>query len=146
IARLTNYGEYLEKHPPQHEAQIIENSSWSCSHGVGRWRENCGCNSGAGNGWNQEWRGPLRTSLDWLRKTVMPFYEQRSATFFSDAWKARNEYIGPILDRSTETLNRFFAENASHELSREERVTALEFMEMQRHAMLMYTSCGWFFD
>ena len=146
IARLTNYGEYLEKHPPQHEAQIIENSSWSCSHGVGRWRENCGCNSGAGSGWNQEWRGPLRGALDWLRDSVMPLYEQRAAAFFTDVWKARNEYVAVILDRSTESLDRFFAENASHQLSHEERVAALELLEIQRHAMLMYTSCGWFFD
>src|SRR5437660_2359729 len=146
IARLTNYGEYLEKHPPQHEAQIIENSSWSCSHGVGRWRENCGCNSGAASGWTQEWREPLRNALDWLRDTVMPFYEQRAAAFFADVWKARNEYVGVILDRSTETLDRFFAENASHELSQDDRVAALELLEMQRYAMLMYTSCGWFFD
>ena len=146
IARLTNYGEYLEKHPPQHEAQIVENSSWSCSHGVGRWRENCGCNSGASNGWNQEWRGPLRSALDWLRDTVMPFYEQRASAFFYDVWKTRNAYVGVILDRSSESVGRFFTENSSHELSREERVTALELLEMQRHAMLMYTSCGWFFD
>jgi hypothetical protein len=145
IAKLTNYGEYLEKHPPQHEAQIIENSSWSCSHGVGRWRENCGCAAG-GNGWNQNWRGPLRESLDWLRDTVMPLYEQRAGEFFADAWKARNEYINVVLDRSDEGLKRFFEENASRELSAEERVIALELLEMQRHAMLMYTSCGWFFD
>ena len=140
IARLTNYGEYLEKHPPQHEAQIVENSSWSCLHGVGRWRENCGCNSGGNSGWTQEWRGPLRNSLDWLRERVMPFYEQRAAVFFADAWRARNEYIAAILDRSSESIDRFLTENASHGLSGEERVTALELLEMQRHAMLMYTS------
>ena len=146
IAKLTNYGEYLEKHPPQHEAQIIENSSWSCSHGVARWRENCGCNSGASNGWNQEWRTPLRNALDWLRDTALPFYEQRAAIFFADVWKARNEYISVILDRSSESVDRFLAQNASHQVSGEERVTALELLEMERHAMLMYTSCGWFFD
>src|SRR6185437_3838009 len=74
IAKLTNYGEYLEKHPPEQEAQIFENTSWSCSHGVGRWKENCGCSSGGHAGWNQEWRGPLRQSLDWLRDSVMPLY------------------------------------------------------------------------
>lgn len=146
IAQLTNYGEYLEKHPPQHEAQIIENSAWSCSHGVGRWREDCGCNSGGRNDWNQNWRGPLRESLDWLRDSVAPLFERRESELFQDAWKARNEYIGLIVDRSSESLERFFAANASHELSREERVAALELLEMQRHAMLMYTSCGWFFD
>lgn len=146
IARLTNYGEYLEKHPPQHEAQIVENSAWSCSHGVGRWRENCGCNSGGNPGWNQNWRAPLRAALDWLRDTVTPFYEQSAAAFFEDVWKARNEYIDVIVERSAENLNRFFAANSARGLSHDERVTALELLELQRHAMLMYTSCGWFFD
>ena len=146
IARLTNYGEYLEKHPPQHEAQIIENSAWSCSHGVGRWRENCGCNSGGNAGWNQNWRAPLRSALDWLRDTVAPFYEQAAAAFFENVWRARNEYIGVIVERSAENLDRFFAANSTRELSHGERVTALELLELQRHAMLMYTSCGWFFD
>ena len=145
IARLTNYGEYLEKYPAQHEVQIIENSAWSCSHGVGRWRDDCGCNSGRA-GWNQSWRAPLRQALDWLRDTAVLLYEERARSFFPDIWKARNEYIGLILDRSTDSLDHFFAENASRELSKEERVTALELLEAQRHAMLMYTSCGWFFD
>jgi alpha-amylase/alpha-mannosidase (GH57 family) len=146
IAKLTNYGEYLEKHPPQLEAQIVENSSWSCSHGVGRWRENCGCNTGGHSDWNQNWRRPLRQSLDWLRDAVTPLYEQRGPALFKDIWKARNGYINVILDRSAESRNRFFAENAAHELSHEEQVIAFELLEMQRHAMLMYTSCGWFFD
>jgi alpha-amylase/alpha-mannosidase (GH57 family) len=146
IAKLTNYGEYLEKHPPQHEAQIIENSAWSCSHSVGRWRENCGCSSGGREGWNQNWRGPLRQALDWLRDTTIALYEQLASAFFSDVWKARDEYVGVILDRSRETRQRFFAANAMRDLSRDEQVIALELLEMQRHAMLMYTSCGWFFD
>ena len=146
MAKLTNYGEYLEKHPPEHEAQVVENSAWSCSHGVGRWRENCGCNSGGHGDWNQSWRGPLRQSLDWLRDAVMPLYEQRASALFKDPWKARNDYIGVIVDRSEDSRYRFFAENASRELTHEEVVNALELLEMQRHAMLMYTSCGWFFD
>jgi alpha-amylase/alpha-mannosidase (GH57 family) len=146
IAKLTNYGEYLEKHPPQHEAQIIENSAWSCSHSVGRWRENCGCSSGGREGWNQNWRGPLRQALDWLRDTTIALYEQLASAFFSDVWKARDEYVGVILDRSRETRQRFFAANAMRDLSRDEQLIALELLEMQRHAMLMYTSCGWFFD
>ncbi|HEX4663422.1 MAG TPA: DUF3536 domain-containing protein, partial [Terriglobales bacterium] len=146
IAKLTNYGEYLEKHPPQHEAQIIENSAWSCSHGVGRWRENCGCSSGGRAGWDQTWRGPLRQALDWLRDTTIALYEQLASAFFRDVWKARDEYVGVILDRSLESRQRFFAANATRDLSRDEQVIALELLEMQRHAMLMYTSCGWFFD
>jgi hypothetical protein len=146
IAKLTNYGEYLEKHPPEHEAQIIEKSAWSCSHGVGRWFENCGCNSGGHGDWNQNWRGPLRQSLDWLRDTVMSLYEQRGSQLFHDVWKARNDYVRVILDRSPENLGRFFAEHGIHDLTHKERIAALDLLEMQRHAMLMYTSCGWFFD
>ncbi len=146
IAKLTNYGEYLEKHPPQHEVQIIEKSAWSCSHGVGRWFENCGCNSGGHGDWNQNWRGPLRQSLDWLRDTVISLYEHRGSQLFQDVWSARNQYIRVILDRSHENLDGFFEENANHELTHDEQIAALDLLEMQRHAMLMYTSCGWFFD
>jgi hypothetical protein len=113
---------------------------------VGRWRENCGCSSGGREGWNQNWRGPLRQALDWLRDTTIALYEQLASAFFSDVWKARDEYVGVILDRSRETRQRFFAANAMRDLSRDEQLIALELLEMQRHAMLMYTSCGWFFD
>src|SRR5262249_40040410 len=74
-ARLTNYAQYLEHHLPTHEVAIIEQTSWSCSHGIERWRSNCTCNSGRA-GWNQEWRGPLREALDWLRDTLAPPYEK----------------------------------------------------------------------
>src|SRR5206468_8107694 len=60
LAQLTNYGEYLERHPPTHQVDIIEKTSWSCFHGIDRWWSNCGCNSGGHPGWNQEWRTPLR--------------------------------------------------------------------------------------
>ncbi|HTL57480.1 MAG TPA: DUF3536 domain-containing protein [Candidatus Limnocylindrales bacterium] len=146
LARLTNYGEYLEKHPPTHDAQIHEKSSWSCVHGVGRWMTDCGCNSGGHPGWNQGWRAPLRQSLDWLRDELSPLYEAKAQEFLRDPWKARNDYISVILDRSPETQDRFFAENASRELNEQEKVTVRKLLELQRHAMLMYTSCGWFFD
>jgi alpha-amylase/alpha-mannosidase (GH57 family) len=146
LAKLTNYGEYLEKNPPTHEVEIFENSSWSCIHGIARWQSNCGCNSGGHAGWNQEWRGPLREALDGLRDTLAPKYEQKARESLKDPWAARNAYIDVILDRSDESLARFFQEHAVRELNEAERVTALKLLEMQRHAMLMYTSCGWFFD
>ena len=146
IAKLTNYAEYLEKHPPTHEAEIWDRTAWSCSHGVERWNSNCGCNSGGHPEWNQEWRAPLRQALDWLRDTITPRFEQKGADFFRDPWKARNEYIEVILDRRPENVDRFFQEQATSELSPDQRIVALKLMEMQRHAMLMYTSCGWFFD
>jgi alpha-amylase/alpha-mannosidase (GH57 family) len=146
IARLTNYGEYLEKHPPEHEVQVIEHSAWSCSHGVRRWTDHCGCNSGGHGDWNQSWRGPLRQALDWLRDALISLYEQRGSEFFSDPWQARNEYVSLISNRSREMLDEFLAKNANRGLSHEELVSALDLLEMQRHTQLMYTSCGWFFD
>jgi len=146
LARLTNYGEYLEKHPPSHEVEIYENTAWSCAHGVDRWKRHCGCNSGMNPGWNQNWRLPLREALDWLREILAPLYKSKAGEFLKDPWEARDEYIEVILDRSPENGERFLAEHRRRELSEEEKVTVFKLLELQRHAMLMYTSCGWFFD
>jgi alpha-amylase/alpha-mannosidase (GH57 family) len=144
-ARLINYGSFLEQFPPQWEAEIYDNSSWSCDHGVERWRSNCGCNGGKA-GWNQLWRAPLRQALDDLRDTLIPLSEREGNLLFKDVWAARDAYIGVILDRNPENVERFLALHQHHALNEEERTRALELMEMQRHAQLMYTSCGWFFD
>ena len=146
LAEITNYGQFLEKHPPTHQVEIFENSSWSCVHGVERWRSNCGCNSGGHGYWSQSWRAPLRAALDWLRDTLTPCFEEGTRTLLKDPWSARNDYIEVILERSAESIHRYFARHARHDLQAEERVSALKLLEMQRHAMLMYTSCGWFFD
>jgi len=145
LAEITNYGEYLERHPPTHEVEIFENSSWSCVHGIERWRSNCGCNAGHA-GWTQAWRGPLRDALDWLRDTLAPRFEEKGRELLKDPWAAREDYIDVVLDRHPESVSAFFARHAAHELTEPERLTALKLMEMQRHLMLMYTSCGWFFD
>src|SRR5579885_3506583 len=145
LARITNYGEFLENNPPTWEVQIHENTSWSCMHGVERWRNDCGCNSGR-LGWNQQWRRPLREAFDWLRDTVNPCFEALGAQFLKDPWAARNSYISVILDRSDESRERFGQEHFRRPLSPEEQVVVWKLMELQRHAMLMYTSCGWFFD
>ncbi|HTS61425.1 MAG TPA: DUF3536 domain-containing protein [Candidatus Acidoferrales bacterium] len=145
LADLTNYGEYLERHPPTHEVEIFENSSWSCVHGIERWRSDCGCNAGHA-GWNQAWRGPLRNALDWLRDTLAPRFEAKAREFLKDPWAARDDYILAMLDRSPEKRAEFLARHAVRELSEAESVTVFELMELQRHLMLMYTSCGWFFD
>jgi len=143
--KLTNYATFLEQFPPEFECEIEENTSWSCSHGVERWRSNCGCNGGR-PGWNQEWRAPLRKALDELRDALIPLTEQYGVSLLRDVWSARDAYIQVVLDRGTESADRFFAAHQTHPLSEDERVRALELMEMQRHAQLMFTSCGWFFD
>ncbi len=130
-AKLTNYGAYLAGHPPRHEAEIRERTSWSCAHGVERWRSDCGCHTGGGAGWNQAWRAPLREALDWLRDEVAPLYEAEAGRIFDDPWAARDAYI---------------QERRSGARERPSGVRALELLEMERHALLMYTSCGWFFN
>ena len=106
LAKLTIYAEYLEKNPPTHEVQIHDGSAWSCSHGVGRWAHNCGCNGGR-PGWNQEWRGPLRAALDWLRDSLAPLFETKGWELLRDPWEARNDYISVILIATRKTVTPF---------------------------------------
>jgi alpha-amylase/alpha-mannosidase (GH57 family) len=146
LAQLTNYGEFLERHPPTLEVKIFDNTSWSCVHGVERWWRDCGCNSGGHPGWNQSWRTPLRDSLDWLRDTLVPLYEEHAGRFLKDPWEARNDYIQVVLNRAPENLDQFLDRHSSRELSELEKVTVLKLLGVQRCSMLMYTSCGWFFD
>jgi alpha-amylase/alpha-mannosidase (GH57 family) len=146
LARLTNYGEYLEKNPPTQEVEIFEKTSWSCAHGVERWRGDCGCSVGAHPGWNQKWREVLRDAVDWLRDALSPAYEERAKHFFKDSWGVREDYIDVLLDRSPASRERFMRRHAAQELTEEALCAALKLLELQRHAMLMYTSCGWFFD
>lgn len=143
---LTNYAEFLALHPPEYEVEIHENSSWSCVHGVERWRSDCGCSTGGNPGWNQAWRAPLRRSLDCLRDALTEIFTKQAARWFRDPWQARDDYIDVILDRNPARLDAFLSEHAAVPLDADQRVLALRAMEMQRHAMLMYTSCGWFFD
>jgi alpha-amylase/alpha-mannosidase (GH57 family) len=145
-AQLANYAAFLAEHPAEAEAEIVDDSSWSCAHGVERWRSNCGCSTGGGEGWNQEWRAPLREALDWLRDAVVPQYEEKAKEYFNDPWEARNQYIDVILDRSDENVHAFLKQHGKGAFDGERLTTAMELLELQRHAMLMFTSCGWFFN
>jgi alpha-amylase/alpha-mannosidase (GH57 family) len=146
FARLTNYGEYFALHPPTKEIRIKEKTSWSCAHGLGRWESNCGCNAGGGSGWNQQWRRPLRGAFDWLRDSLTADYELKAGELLKDPWSARDEYICAVLDRSEASVADFLSLHSLRALSANEEVRALRLLELQRHLMLMYTSCGWFFD
>jgi alpha-amylase/alpha-mannosidase (GH57 family) len=146
LARLTNYGEFLERHPATHEVEIFENSSWSCFHGVERWKGDCGCRTGMNPQWNQGWRAPLRESLNGLRDRLSSLFEEKGRQFFSDPWKARDHFISILHNRSAENVERFLQDHEFFELPGGDRIQALKLLELQRHAMLMFTSCGWFFD
>ena len=144
---ITNYAEYLDKYRSNYEADIKQASSWSCFHGVGRWKEDCGCSTGGHPGWNQKWRKPLRDALDYLRDELIKVFEQEGPKYFNkDVWEVRNNYIAVILDRSSLIVSKFQQENFKKDLSDTEKVRAMELLEIQRQAMLMYTSCGWFFS
>lgn len=143
--KLTNYANFLAQFPPEHECEINDNTSWSCAHGVERWRSDCGCNGGRA-GWNQKWRAPLRQALDELRDAIAPFTESAGVELFKNVWAARDAYIQVILDRGEESVQQFFQAHQKHTLNADEREFALKLMELQRNALLMYTSCGWFFD
>ncbi len=146
--RITNYGEYLEKHPPAFQVEIDngpngEGTSWSCAHGVGRWIRDCGCQTGGEPGWNQQWRAPLRQALDYLRDENIRHFE--ATTFFNDPWQARDDSIALILDQN-HSREQFLHDHAGYWLSTEQQRRALTYLELQRMLLLMYTSCGWFFN
>ena len=144
--KLTNYGLFLEKFPPQDEVKIVENSSWSCAHGVGRWRADCGCSVSRTPEWNQAWRAPLREGLDWLGNELAAIFVERGGRLLKDPWKARDEYITIFLDSTSEVRQRFIRRHSLRSLGEEEQIEAFQLLEVQRMALYMFTSCGWFFD
>ncbi|AFZ13786.1 glycoside hydrolase family 57 [Crinalium epipsammum PCC 9333] len=141
---VTNFAHYLSINPPKWEVELKPVTAWSCSHGVNRWQDDCGC--GGGGEWHQKWRKPLRVALDWLRDQLIKVYEDTGRKFFLDPWAARDEYIKVIRDRTPANIEKFLARHRTHKLSPTEQVDALRLLEMQRHSLLMYTSCGWFFE
>jgi alpha-amylase/alpha-mannosidase (GH57 family) len=146
LARITVYGEYLEKFPPSYEAEIWENTSWSCVHGIERWRSNCGCCADQSRCGQQQWRAPLREALDWLRDKLAACYQEKMSQYHGDPWQLRNEYIAVINDRSRQNVESFISTFVGRQLEGDQKVAFIKLLEMQRNAMLMYTSCGWFFD
>ena len=142
---VTNYAHYLSINPPSWEVVLKPATAWSCAHGVERWRSDCGC--GGGGGWQQQWRQPLRESLDWLRDRLIPVYEEKGEKLFVDPWLARDEYVSLIDSaRSRDQVETFLQKHQVKDLTKDAKIEALMLLEMQRHCLLMYTSCGWFFD
>ncbi|HYW73126.1 MAG TPA: DUF3536 domain-containing protein [Pyrinomonadaceae bacterium] len=148
--QVTNYGAYLDQHPPTAAVEInngpdAEGTSWSCAHGVGRWIRDCGCHTGGEPGWDQRWRTGLRAALDFLRDENLPHFEATRGRLFGFPWLARDECISLILD-DTASREQFLLGHAGRWLSAGEQTEALSYLELQRMLLLMYTSCGWFFN
>ncbi|MEI8345604.1 MAG: DUF3536 domain-containing protein, partial [Candidatus Omnitrophota bacterium] len=146
LATLTNYGDYLERFGSDHEADIFENSSWSCYHGIERWRSDCGCRINLKPGWNQKWRAILREAFEYLQKTIDELFESKLDGLIRDPWSARNDYIEVMLDPGLESRQRYLERHAVRELNPEEKKMAWDLLEAEKFSLYMYTSCGWFFD
>jgi alpha-amylase/alpha-mannosidase (GH57 family) len=142
---VTNFAHYLSLNPPSWEVKLKSVTAWSCAHGVDRWQDDCGC-GGEGGVWHQKWRRPLRDALNWLRDELINVYEEYGGTLFRDPWQARDEYISVMGDRSPANINQFLSHHQTRKLQAAEQVEALRLLEMQRHSLLMFTSCGWFFE
>jgi len=145
---ITNYAEYLDRHPPVKEVEIEngpegEGSSWSCVHGVGRWTRDCGCHTGGEVGWNQSWRAPLRAALNFLRDDAAVKFE--NSELLRDPWAARNDYVEVLLDPKAARAS-FLARHSVPNLSDVSESRVWKLLEMQRSALLMFASCGWFFS
>src|SRR5690606_15082529 len=124
----------LALHPPAHEARIVEASSWSCAHGVERWRSDCGCTNGETGG-SQAWRTPLRDALDWLRDELEAPFEAHAKRFLTDPWAARDDYHQVVLHRH-DHLQPFLRRHAAAPLDEDGTSTVLTLMELQRHLLL----------
>lgn len=146
LAKISIYAEVLEKNPPVYEVEIIENTSWSCFHGIERWKNDCGCSTGKNKNWNQAWRAPLRGAMDWLKGSLVQVYEEEMSKLVKDPWSARDDYIDVVLNRSVENVEGFLSRHAKINLVKKDKIKVLKLLEMQRFAMFMYTSCGWFFE
>ncbi|MBK7427827.1 MAG: DUF3536 domain-containing protein [Saprospiraceae bacterium] len=146
LATITNYAEFLDLVPVTHEVQIVENSSWSCVHGVERWRSDCGCQAGGEPHWNQKWREGLRKALDELNQKLAIIFVDELSTYGIDPWHVRNEYIHLFANRSKDNTRAFVKKHFDTVSNQAELTKIIRLLEMQRQTMLMFTSCGWFFN
>ncbi|HVH11021.1 MAG TPA: DUF3536 domain-containing protein [Gemmatimonadales bacterium] len=143
--RVENCAAVLARQPPQEDVRLVAPSSWSCPHGVERWRAECGCRSAPERQTQQRWRAPLRAALDWLAQELHAVFEQEGGALLSDPWAARDGY-GAVLDASDDAVTRFVIGQLRHPDDARGQARARELLELERHALRMFTSCGWFFD
>ncbi|MDL2267865.1 DUF3536 domain-containing protein, partial [Desulfovibrio sp. OttesenSCG-928-G15] len=139
---LTNIGSYIEAIPPIHEVVLHEPSSWSCVHGVERWRSDCGCKDGGHGDWNQKWRKPLRDALDLARNAVNKHFFTLGNECFTDVSGALAAYGGVLADPAKS--DDFAATWFKPEKGAQD--TAWKLLSMQEHSLASFASCAWFFD
>ena len=143
--RIENFGSFLARNPAVDDVELVSPTSWSCAHGVGRWKEDCGCRIDGLRFPSQAWRAPLRTGLEALATELHAIYEREAIRFIPDPWSARDDY-GSVVASDAASLERFVASVATRARTEDDRVRARELLELERDALRMFTSCGWFFD
>ena len=143
--RLENFASFLARHPAREEVRLEAPTSWSCVHGVERWRAACSCKMAPEKESQQAWRKPLREGLEWLATELHALYEAEAPSLVGDPWEVRNHF-GEVDVTNTEEIARFLVERAGRSLEPPELLRARELLEMERSALRMFTSCGWFFD
>jgi hypothetical protein len=136
---ITTPGRYLRHNRPQREVKIVENTAWSCAHGVSRWSIGCACTSG-----NGMWKPRLRTAFDRLAGAVDVLYENECRHWLDNPWKLRDSYINVILGKTDgmDLLQRFLGEA----IPTENAIRILHLLEAGRYCQAMYTSGGWYFE
>ena len=145
LVSVANYGSFLSLAPPTHEVRIVERTSWSCPHGVERWRSNCGCGAEIRPGYSQEWRAPLRTSMDWLRDRLSEIYDKEGGKVFIDSRAAAKEFAS-VADNDGAALQEYLLGHQRSKLSVEEIRKGIRLLRMVECSALMYASCGWFWE
>ncbi|HYL21207.1 MAG TPA: DUF3536 domain-containing protein [Gemmatimonadales bacterium] len=143
--RVENFASFLARQEPEEEVRLVAPSSWSCPHGVERWRTECGCRVAPERGLHQRWRAPLRAALDWLSAELHVVFEREGGSLLGDPWVARDSY-GAVLGAAEPAVTRFLDEQLRRPGDRSALARARQLLELERHALRMFTSCGWFFD
>ena len=145
LARVTNYGEFLSRQGSFWEVDIHDGTSWSCAHGIERWRSDCGCRIHHEEGWNQAWRSPLRESFDFLKRIVDSIFDSQGGALLKDPWEARNDFVELMLEDGPERREAFLRKHSKKHDARDE-AKIWDLLEAEKLSLFMFTSCGWFFD
>ncbi len=141
---LTNYAAYLEQNPPTRKVKVREDSSWSCYHGVERWRSDCGCCTGGHDGWNQQWRKPLRDGLNEIKTLMDKHFFAVGAAVFNDPHEVFVQY-GSLLSGLVKEDD-FFKLYFKCKKDSPQADLGWKLLSMQKWALSSFASCGWFFD
>ncbi len=144
--RVENFASFLARNPPAQDAVLVSPSSWSCVHGIERWRSDCGCKISPEVQTSQAWRAPLREGLEWLAGELDKIFESEGEGLFSrDPWKVRDRY-GEVIGGSEALALAFVADSIERRNDGARIERAAELLEMENDTLRLFTSCAWFFD